>query len=179
MTAEAARNRLFSETFAKVAEQVDDWTAPTPVPEWRAKDIVEHLLDWFPEMLHSWTGLSLEPRTESTLLKRWRVRADEVQTLLEDDAISGRAVEAGPFAGQELRAVIDQLYTADIFMHTWDLARAADVPAPLDSQYAADLLAGLQRMEDVIRASGQFGTAKETDSTHSVDRLMAFIGREV
>lgn len=165
-------------TFGDLITQTTNWDTPTPVPEWCARDIVEHLLTWPVPVLASWADLNLTDDPAASLPKRWENRTVELQAVLDDPAVGSRAVDEGPFAGQPVAVVIDRAYTADVFMHTWDLARAAGHPTPLDSDYAQSLLDGLRSMEDAIRDSGQYGPAHPTDSNDPVDQLMAFIGRD-
>ena len=44
-------------------------------------------------------------------------------------------------------------------MHTWDLARATGQDDRLDPQTCADLLAGMEPIEELLRSSGQYGAA--------------------
>src|SRR5262249_26959032 len=78
-----------------------------------------------------------------------------------------------------LDRAIDQFYTADVFMHTWDLARATGQDDRLDPDFCAQLLAGMQQMEQVIRSSGQYGARVEVpDDADPQTRLLGFIGRD-
>lgn len=52
---------------------------------------------------------------------------------------------------------IDGFYTADVFMHSWDLARATGQDVDLDDDFAAQLLDRMRQMEDVLRGSGHYG----------------------
>ena len=36
-----------------------DWDAPAPVDGWVARDVVRHLVEWFPTFLESGTGITL------------------------------------------------------------------------------------------------------------------------
>ncbi|HLV55581.1 MAG TPA: maleylpyruvate isomerase N-terminal domain-containing protein, partial [Actinotalea caeni] len=47
----AERHRRVAAGLAAVAAQVTDWDAPSPVPQWRARDVVGHLVEWFPGFL--------------------------------------------------------------------------------------------------------------------------------
>ena len=178
MTRISTRHENVARDFAAVADLVTKWDAPTPVPEWTAGDIVEHLLGWFPGMLQECYGLSLRDVPGRSLAERWRLRAVEVQALLDDGETAARTVESGDFAGMRLDEAVDRFYIADIFMHTWDLARAANVHVELDGNYANRIREGLAATEEQMRASGQFGDAVDTDSDDAVDRLVAFIGRD-
>jgi uncharacterized protein (TIGR03086 family) len=78
-----------------------------------------------------------------------------------------------------LGLAIDRFYTSDVFMHTWDLARATGQDDTLDPDLCAELLSGMQPMEDLIRGSGQFGPAVPVaDDADPQTRLIGFIGRD-
>lgn len=178
MTPESRRHQIYAAAFTQAVEGTSDWDAPTPVAEWRANDIVEHLLAWLPGFLHGLGGPQLGQDGTGSLVERWHTRTREVQDLLENTGTSARPVALGPFAGQTIGQVIDQAYTADIFMHTWDLAQAAGVAIALDPDYAHALHEDLARHEQILRNSGHYGPAVPTTSPDPVLRLMAFIGRD-
>lgn len=175
---EAERHRDFAATFHAVAQGIRDWDAPTPVPQWQAHDIVEHLLDWLPHVLENWAAVRLPQVRGESLPQRWADRSSEVQKLLEDTEISLRPVAVGPFTGQTLAGVIDRIYTTDIYLHAWDLARAGGLPVELDPDFARTVLDGMRPMEAALRSSGHYGPAVHTDSSDPVNQLMAFIGRD-
>jgi len=78
-----------------------------------------------------------------------------------------------------LDRAIDQFYTADVFMHTWDLARATGQDDRLDPGFCAQLLARIEQIEEVIRSSGQYGARVEVpDDADPQTRLLGFIGRD-
>ncbi|NHB84556.1 hypothetical protein G7085_07850 [Tessaracoccus sp. HDW20] len=51
MSTIAIRHAELAARFAAIAEGVTDWDALTPVPEWRARDVVTHLVTWLPGFL--------------------------------------------------------------------------------------------------------------------------------
>ncbi|WP_245992343.1 hypothetical protein [Prauserella muralis] len=74
---------------------------------------------------------------------------------------------------------IDEFYTADIWMHSWDLAKALGREPDLGQQRCEAALAAMKPMEQLLRDSGQFGSAVPVaDGAAAQDRLMAFIGRD-
>ncbi len=178
MTQISTRHEKIARDFAAVADRVTKWDAPTPVPEWVAGDIVEHLLTWFPAVLESWGGPTLKDIPSRGLAERWRLRTVEVQSLLDDRDLAGTVIESGDFAGMRLDEAVDRLYTRAIFMHTWDQAKATHLEIHLSGSYATGLREGLAAMGENLRASGHFGPAVETDSEDPVDQLVAFIGRD-
>ncbi|MFV0523522.1 MAG: TIGR03086 family metal-binding protein [Acidimicrobiales bacterium] len=166
--------------FASVVDQVDDWSAPTPVPEWRALDVVDHLVTWFPAFLAA-GGVDLPdgPSSDTDPAGAWRARSAAIQNLLDDPDRAASGFEH-PLAGaHQFAEAVDRFYTSDVYMHTWDLARAVGAEPGLDPAFAAELLAGLVEIEDLLRSSGQYGPPVNvaTDAP-PVERLMAFVGRD-
>lgn len=177
----ADRHRAVAARFGELARSTADWSAPTPVAAWAAGDVVDHLLDWFPGFLAG-GGLHVRevPASEGQgRTAAWTARADEIQTLLDDDDAAGRPF-VHPFAGAHtLGDAIDRFYTVDVFMHTWDLARAVGGDDRLDPVWSRELLAGLRAIEPVLRSSGHYGLAVEVGpDADVVDQLMGFIGRD-
>jgi hypothetical protein len=102
-----------------------------------------------------------------------------VQALLDDPATAGRVL-SNPHIGElPLDRAIDQFYTADVFMHTWDLARATGQDDHLDQDFCAQMLAGMEPMEELIRSSGQYGPRVPVkDHADPQTKLLGFIGRD-
>lgn len=178
MSRAAGHYREVSATFTSLVAGTTDWEAPTPVPEWRAHDVVEHLVTWVSGAVRAWTGMEVADEPNASLPHRWRVHTTALQSLFDEPASADKVLTSGPFSGEALAPVLDRIYTPDVFMHSWDLARATGQPVVLDPGFAADLLAGMRAMGPVIRDSGQFGSEQRTSSTDPVDQLMAFIGRD-
>ena len=134
------------------------WARPSPVAEWTARDVVRHLVEWFPGFL-SGAGIALPqgPDVDDDPLAAWTTMSDGVQALLDDPATQAKML-SNPHIGEvALPEAISRFFTADVFMHTWDLARATGQDETLDPQRCAALLDGMQPLDDVLRASGQYG----------------------
>ncbi|MCB0961733.1 MAG: TIGR03086 family protein [Acidimicrobiales bacterium] len=176
----AARHRTQAEGFARIVEAVDDWAAPTPVPEWTCLDVVDHLVTW-PVGFFAGGGIDLPaaPAVADDPAEAWRVHTAAIQALL-DDPDRAEGTFAHPLAGtHRLADAIDRFYTTDVLMHRWDLATAGGAPHGLDPDECAAILAGMESMEDLLRSSGQYGPAVPVaDDADPVDRLAAFIGRD-
>ena len=64
-------------------------------------------------------------------------------------------------------------------MHTWDLARASGQDDTLDADLCAELLAGMEPIEELMRSSGQYGPrVPVADEASAQDRMLGFIGRD-
>ena len=156
------------------------WDNPAPCEGWVARDVVRHLVEWFPAFLKSGAGVQLPqgPSVDDDPVAAWTVHCNGVQALLDDPATAGKVL-SNPHIGEvPLDQAVDRFYTADVFMHTWDLARASGQEETLDPVRCARLLDGMLPLDDVLRASGQYGPRVEIPETADVQtRLLAFIGR--
>lgn len=173
-------HREVAATFTSVVDQVQDWDAPTPVDGWTTRDVVGHLTTWFPDFLQNAAGIDVRATTNVSTdpVRTWAEQAENVQAVLDDPVRSALSFEAPHVGQQTVSACINMIYTPDVFMHSWDLARGAGVGVELDGDFAAQLLGGMTRMEDAIRASGQYGPAVEIPVEASTqEKLFAFIGR--
>ncbi|PRY57100.1 uncharacterized protein (TIGR03086 family) [Knoellia remsis] len=177
----AERHRAIAATFTKTVVGVSDWDAPSPVDDWAARDVVRHLVEWLPALLRSGAGVELPsvPSVDDDPVAAWQEHARAVQALLDDPTTEGRRLDNPNIGTVPLGQAIDRFYTADVFMHTWDLARATGQPDRLDADFARRLLEGMESYDEALRASGQYGpripVPEDADVT---DRLMGFIGRD-
>ncbi|GAB3023853.1 hypothetical protein GCM10011376_08910 [Nocardioides flavus (ex Wang et al. 2016)] len=173
-----ARHREVAGEMSRLVAGTPDWSAPTPVAGWTARDVVDHLVTWFPGFLSA-GGVHLAPGVPAAEdpVAAWQHQADAVQSLVED---RGAEDFTHPHLGtQPLATAVDRFYTSDVFMHSWDLARAGGQEPRLDEDLAADLLRGMTAMEDALRGSGHYGPAVPVAADAPVvDRLMGFIGRD-
>ena len=177
----AARHRAVAAAFTERVAGARDWDAPAPVAEWRARDVVRHLVEWFPDFLRTATGLELDrgPSVDEDPVAAWQVHTDAVQRLL--DGPDAATPFRHPMVGEmPLPTAVDRFYTSDVFLHTWDLARATGQDERLDEDTCAQMLAGMQPIEELLRSSGQYGPAVPVPEGADVQtQLLGFIGRAV
>lgn len=175
----SSRHREVASDFAEAIADVRDWEAPTPVDGWVARDVVAHLVDWFTGFLAAGgVALPAGPAVADDPAGAWSQQAASVQALL--DGPTAEDTFTHPMAGEHrLVEAIDRFYTADVYMHTWDLARSQGVTPDLDPGFAGQLLEGMASIDDILRSSGQYGPKVEVDAdADPVSRLMGFIGRD-
>jgi uncharacterized protein (TIGR03086 family) len=177
----AARHRAIGGRFTELVEGTTDWNAPAPVAGWTARDVVGHVIEWLPPLLAGGAGVALpsNPGVDDDPVLAWRVHVEGVQALLDDPTTPGLML-INPHIGKvPLDRAVDQFYTADVFQHTWDLARATGQNDRLDPDFCAALLAGMEPMDELLRSSGQYGppvpTSRDADAQ---TRLIGFIGRD-
>lgn len=179
----AEEHRRIADRFTSLVEGTSPnrWNAPTPVKEWRTRDVVGHLVSWFPGFLERGTGIALEqgPPASEDPVKAWQVQRDAVQAILDDPATDERVYHSERMGDIPLAQAIDRFYTADVFMHSWDLAIATGQDATLDPEKCAQLLEGMRQHEDLIRSSDQYGDEVAVPEDADVQtRLLGFIGRD-
>ncbi|MFB2556184.1 TIGR03086 family metal-binding protein [Herbiconiux liangxiaofengii] len=179
----ARRHEVVAGRFAELTRGVlqGEWDAPAPVEGWTARDVVGHLVGWFPGFLESGTGLVLRsgPDVAVDPVGAWREHAAQVQALLDDPATADRRFSNPHTGAHPLAVAVDMFYTADVFMHSWDLAVATGQPIELDAEFAERLLAGMRPIEQVMRSSAQYGPEVEVpEGSDAPTRLLGFIGRD-
>jgi len=177
----AGRHRQVAGLFTERVRGTRSWDAPVPVAGWIARDVVGHLIDWFPGFLAAGAGVDLPagPAVDDDPVAAWQVHCAGVQAVLDDPATAHREFSHRFTGDLPLATAIDQFYTADVFMHTWDLSRATGQDDRLDPDHCARLLAGMEPIEHVMRSSGQFGARVEVPADADAQaRMLGFIGRD-
>ncbi|HEX8346684.1 MAG TPA: TIGR03086 family metal-binding protein [Actinoplanes sp.] len=182
MTNAADEHRVVAGGFTERVRAVapDAWDDPAPCDGWVARDVVRHLVEWFPGFLKAGAGVDLPkgPSVDDDPVAAWTVHSDGVQDLLDDPATPGRLLSNPHVGDLPLDAAVDMFYTSDVFLHTWDLARATGQDERLDPARCARLLDGMLPMDAGLRASGHYGPRVEVpDDADAQTRLLAFIGR--
>ena len=170
--------RAVAATFGRLVDGAGYWPAPAPVDGWTARDVVAHLVEWFPGFL-SGGGITLPagPTVADDPVAAWQHHAGAVQDLVE---ARGDESFTHPYAGtHRLADAVDRFYTADVFMHSWDLARATGQEVRLDEDFAATLLDGhaADRGDAALLRPVRRAVPVAADAP-VVDRLMGFIGRD-
>lgn len=178
----ADEHRLIAGTFTARVRGVPAaaWDNQSPVPEWKARDVVRHLVEWFPPFLESGSGVKLPagPSVDDDPVAAWKYQYDTVQALLDDPATADRVL-TNPHIGElPLDQAVSMFYTADVFMHTWDLSRATGQDETLDQERCRGLYEGMLPMDEVLRSSGQYGPRVEVpDDADWQTKMLGFIGR--
>ena len=157
--------------------RAEDWKRPSPVAEWTALDVVRHLIEWSRGFLQG-AGINLEPLDiEADPLAAWNRHVADIQGILDDPA--GRVLSNQHIGDKPVDEAIDQFYTGDIWLHSWDLAKALGREPDLGQERCRAALEGMKPMEHLLRDSGQFGQAVPVaEDASPQDKLAAFIGRD-
>ena len=182
MSGPADEHRHIASAFTTTVEGVarDAWDNPAPVQGWVARDVVGHLVEWLPAFLDGATGIKLPagPSVADDPVGAWRTQTVAVQALLDDPDTAERMHDLPHIGRMTLEQAIDMIYTGDVFLHRWDLARASGQDETLDPEKCAVMLEGMLPMDEILRQSGQYGPRVHVPDDADVQtKLLAFIGR--
>jgi uncharacterized protein (TIGR03086 family) len=149
------RADVFDSTVAAVGP--DDWSRPSPCAEWDARDVVRHVVDMHQVMLRPYGRSAADaPTVDDDPLAAFRAARAEVEAILEDRELATRTTEspAGTLAGADM---VDQVASADLVIHRWDLARATGQDDAIDPEELERMWPAFQQIPDVMRVPGAFG----------------------
>ena len=181
----AERYRRVAGTFTQRVNEMrpDAWERPAPCEGWVARDVVRHLVEWFPAFLAAAGGPPLPsgpsgPSVDEDPVAAWTALSAAVQRLLDDPEASATTI-SHPRAGEHrLDDAVATFFLGDVLIHTWDLARAGGLDETLDAQLVHDMLVGMEPLDDVLRTSGQYGPRVPVPAdADEQTRLIAFTGR--
>ncbi len=133
MTSTAKQYQAALRPLTAVVEtlQPNAWNAPSPCEGWTARDVVGHMVQTQREMLNG-HGVDLgdAPDLKADPAQAWRHHAGRVLHALADEALIGRTYD-GHFGPTTVGETLEQFYVWDMYVHRWDLAHAAALPAEL------------------------------------------------
>jgi uncharacterized protein (TIGR03086 family) len=183
MTTAADEHRTIAGEFTARVHGVAPraWDHPAPCEGWVARDVVRHLVEWFPSFLKAGADVDLPkgPSVDDDPVAAWTVHSAAVQALLDDPATPGKVLKNPHLGEVPLDRAIAMFYTTDVFMHTWDLARATGQDERLDPDRCAVILEGMRPMDAALRSSGHYGPVVEVaEDADAQTRMLAFIGRK-
>jgi uncharacterized protein (TIGR03086 family) len=181
MSEASDRYRSVAAAFTRRVEAVPAgaWDNPAPCEGWVARDVVGHLVEWLPAFFFGTWELDVAPRpsVEEDPAGAWRAVDGALQAGLDDPEVAGR-VRDTPMGPSTFEQTIDMICTADVLIHTWDLARATGLDETLDPDEVHRLLEGMAPMDEALRASGQYGPRVEVPADADEQaQLIAFVGR--
>jgi uncharacterized protein (TIGR03086 family) len=178
----AERYRRVAGRFTARVNEVPEaaWERPAPCDGWVARDVVRHLVEWIPAFLVAAGGppLPVGPSVDVDPTGAWAALNAGIQSLLDDPVASATELSHPRAGTHRLDDAIATFFLGDIVLHTWDLARAAGLDESLDPDVVHDMLVGMEPLDEMLRASGQYGpkVAVAADADEQT-RLLAFTGR--
>jgi len=178
----ADRYRNVAAQFTKRVEAVpgDAWDNPAPCEGWVARDVVGHLVEWLPAFFFGTWDIATEsiPSVAVSPVDAWAAVNGAIQRALDDPAVAQSERDVR-FGRASFENTIDMICTADVLIHTWDLARATGLDETLDPAEVQRFVDSMEPMDQLLRDSGQYGprVAVSADADEQT-RLIAFLGRQ-
>ncbi|WP_155341792.1 TIGR03086 family metal-binding protein [Acrocarpospora corrugata] len=184
----AARYRSRADAFqAKItAVRPEQWSNQSPCADWNARDVVQHIIDMHAAMLRPLDrALSPAPTVHEDPLAAFLAARADVETLLHTPELATTTAEtpAGPMSVEQH---IDQVVSADLVLHGWDLAKATDQDPTLDHHEVQSMWPTVQHVPDEFRVPEAFGPGivvygpevKVPEDSSLQDRILGLIGRD-
>jgi uncharacterized protein (TIGR03086 family) len=142
---------------------------------------VRHLVEWIPAFLAAAGGPALPsgPSVDDDPAGAWAAVDGGIQALLDDPEQSATEISHPRAGTHRLDDAIAMFFLGDVLVHTWDLARATGLDETLDPEVVHDMLVGMEPLDDMLRASGQYGPRVDVRAgADEQTRLIAFTGRQ-
>jgi len=167
------------------AVPADKWEAASPCAEWRAVDVLGHLI-WGQRMLQAWAtggGSPPQPSPPGTLAgadpaAAWAVTRDTTLAALTPEVLDRTVATRN--VGQIRLAQFVETNVIDLLAHAWDLARATGQDVRLDPELVRERHAWARANEAAIRQPDGVSTARPAPpDADEQTALMAFLGRRV
>lgn len=178
----AARYCTRADTFEQkvAAVRPDQWGNQSPCTEWKARDVVRHIVFMHGVMLQPLgRSLSPAPTVDDDPLAAFRAARIDVAAVLADPALA--ATEAGGhFGTMTVEQTIDNVVSMDMAIHGWDLARATGQDDTIDPGEVARASASPPSVpEEVLRSPGVMGPIVPVPEDAPLqDRFLGFLGRD-
>lgn len=181
MSHEAERYHWIAAGFTErvVAVPPDAWDAPAPCEGWVARDVVRHLVEWLPAFFVDRWNLDAPtiPSADADPAAAWAALDALLRAALADPTVAGAERDTS-MGLRTFAATLDMIGTTDVFLHTWDLARATGGDERLDPDEVHRLYEGMLPLDEMLRTSGHYGPRTEVpDDADEQTKLLAFIGR--
>jgi uncharacterized protein (TIGR03086 family) len=180
----ASRADRFEALVAGAAPET--WDDPSPCDDWLARDVVQHALDMHVTMLRP---LDREPTPAPSVaedpLAAFRAARADVEALLDDEGLARGEVQT-PMGPMRLADHVDQVASADLVLHGWDLARATGQDDTMDPREVEAMWPGVQQLDERMRTPEAFGPGivvfgplvDVPEDAPLQDRLLGLVGRD-
>jgi uncharacterized protein (TIGR03086 family) len=181
MTEISDHYRRLAAAFTTRVEAVpsDRWESPSPCEGWTARDVVRHVVEGSSRFFHL-IGLPAPdgPSVDEDPALAWAATSVEVQAALDDPRRAQTEYDSQTMGRSTFEQAVETFGTFDLFIHGWDLARAAGLDERLDPDEVHRLYEKVQPMDQMLRTPGVCGPKLEPPpDADEQTRLLAFLGR--
>ncbi len=154
------------------------WGAASPCSDWRARDVVGHVVSnhrWLATKIRG--GEARPMADDEDPARAWRTAWGTVLQITGDPAAMATIVE-GPMGEMPFEQALGSFVCMDLLVHTWDLARAVGADEHLDEASVALAFETMKPMDDQIRVPGVFGPKLDPPAgADTQTEFLYFLGR--
>jgi uncharacterized protein (TIGR03086 family) len=154
------------------------WEAQSPCEEWKARDVVAHVVSNYRSTAAQATGRESNAMgADEDPVQAWTDAYEHMQVLLKDPETLAKTVK-GPAGPTPFEQMLGSLMAMDTHIHTWDLARAVGGDERLDPDVVHFARGMLEPIDAMIRQPGVFGPKLEPPAgADEQTQLLYFLGR--
>jgi uncharacterized protein (TIGR03086 family) len=166
----------FANKIAKVSP--DAWSNQSPCAEWKARDVVRHVVDT-QGMFLGFIGEKLGdiPSVDDDPAGAFKAASTQVRANLEDPA-KAKAEYEGFMGKSTFEGGVDKFLSTDLVVHGWDLAKATGQDDTIDPDEIPRVQKVAESFGDALRSPGAFGPAVDAPAgADAQTKLIAFLGR--
>jgi len=181
MTDVQDRYRVVSSGFDAAVRAVtpEKWQAQSPCEQWRARDVVAHVVTGHRRVIAGVRGG--EPGSlgaEEDPAQAWQEASRAVDEIAADPLALAKEID-GPVGKMPAGQIIGQFVTMDLLVHTWDLARAVGADERLDQDCVRESYEALKPMDAMIRQPYVFGPKLQPPPGADLQtEFLYFLGRQ-
>jgi uncharacterized protein (TIGR03086 family) len=174
--------RLAEQFGARVEAAPDDaWDNQSPCEAWKARDVLNHVVETQQRLVWRINGSEGEPETvakDADPKKVWAESFEATKQALQQPGALEKTVPGPGGNDMPIEMAVGRIYASDVLIHTWDLARAVGGDERLDADAVAQAHKGLEPMDAMIRQNDVFGPKVEPpEGADAQTRFLCFVGR--
>jgi uncharacterized protein (TIGR03086 family) len=174
------RYRLVSSRFDAAVGAVtpDQWETQSPCEQWKARDVVAHVVAGHRRVIADVKGGESSPLGADEDPKlAWSEASRTIDEITGDPEALSREID-GPTGKMPVGEIIGRFVTMDLLVHTWDLARTVGADESLDEDSVRRAYEALKPMDAMIRQPGVFGPKLEPPPAADLQtEFLYFLGR--
>lgn len=180
MTDVQDRYRQVSNGFDATVRAVtpDKWETQSPCEQWRARDVVAHVVAGHRGVIAEVRGGESKPLgADEDPAGAWEEASRTIDEITADPEVLAKEID-GPTGRMPAGQIIDQFVTMDMLVHTWDLARAVGADEHLDEDSVRRAYEAVKPMDAMIRQPYLFGPKLEPPPAADLQtEFLYFLGR--
>jgi uncharacterized protein (TIGR03086 family) len=156
----------------------DKWEAQSPCEQWKARDVVAHVVGGHRGVIAAVRAGESKPLgTDEDPKAAWEEASRSISEITGDPDALAKEID-GPTGRMPAGQIIGQFVTMDLLVHTWDLARAVGADERLDEDSVRHAYEALKPMDVMIRQPNVFGPKLEPPPGANLQmEFLYFLGR--